>query len=90
MNFYEINVSPRQLIGVDYRTASDMIKQILEAMKTALANGGVVEYHVGSRGLKRYSIGDLNNLLNGWTKRQESALFGQSGIITRRVMPMDI
>lgn len=89
MYFYDIDVRSKPLSGFDYATCTDMIKQILAAMQTAMSSG-VAEYHVGSRGLKRYTITDLQGMLTFWMWAQQAALFGQQGMIARRVIPMDV
>lgn len=61
-----------------------MIDAILHAMEKALQSG-VAEYRVGSRGLKRFSLKELQDLLGFWTDLLEV----QAGGRARRVCPTD-
>lgn len=65
----------------------EMIDQIMEAMQKALVSG-VVEYKIGSRGLKRFTMKDLQDLLGFWLNQLEAAIYGGS-VIARRACPTD-
>ena len=78
---------PAYGVGIPLEICIKMIEQILVAMDKALATG-VVEYHVGSRGLKRFTLKELMDLLAWWTRQKEIAIWG-SGIIARRSVPTD-
>jgi hypothetical protein len=63
---------------------------VLAAMQKALASG-VVEYHVGSRGLKRFTLGELQSLLTFWQNAVNDAAMGPSSAIqSRRAIPCDV
>lgn len=64
-----------------------MIEEILVAMSKAMASG-VVEYRIGSRGLRRYSLKELQDLLGFWNNMLEAANYGSS-IIAKRGAPTD-
>lgn len=85
INFWETNG------GVFYvltpYLCQEMIDQVLEAMQKALVSG-VVEYKVGSRGLKRFTMKDLQDLLGFWLNQLEASIWGGS-IIARRSIPTD-
>jgi len=62
-----------------------------EAIQKTLSSG-VQEYHVGSRGLKRLSLKDLQDLFDYW--RNAAGAIGPNGtmsaIQTRRGVPCDV
>jgi hypothetical protein len=63
-----------------------------EAIRKTL-NSGVQEYHVGSRGLKRLSLKDLQDLFDYW--RNAAGAISPDGITmsaiqTRRGVPCDV
>jgi hypothetical protein len=64
-----------------------MIDAILDGMRKAMATG-VVEYRIGSRSLRRFTIRELQDLLGFWTNMLEAAIYGGS-IIARRGCPTD-
>jgi hypothetical protein len=64
-----------------------MIFQIQDAMLLLLSTG-VAEYHVGSRGVKRFSMRDLNDLLQWWQWQSQTTETG-SAIIAKRAVPTD-
>lgn len=66
----------------------EMIDQIMEAMQKALVSG-VVEYKIGSRGLKRFTMKELQDLLGFWLNQLEAAVWGGS-IVARRGVPCDV
>ena len=86
-NFWEIPPTG----GFFYLTppwlCQEMIDEILSAMRKALATG-VVEYRIGSRGLRRFTLKELSDLLGFWKNQLESSLFGAS-IIAKRGVPTD-
>ena len=56
----------------------------------AAVNSGVWEYHVGSRGLKRYSLSELQDMLGFWSNAAADAALGTySAIQCRRAVPCD-
>lgn len=63
-----------------------MIDQLLEAMSKALVSG-VVEYRVGSRSLRRFTLKELQDLLGFWMGQLEDALMGGRA---KRGAPTDI
>lgn len=64
--------------------------EVAEAIRKLVAGGAVQEYHVGSRGLKRYSLDELQNLLKFWSNLADDALSGGSAIKVRRAAPCDV
>jgi len=67
-----------------------IILEIMQAMEKALATG-VVEYHIGSRGLKRFTLKELTDLLDWWRGEDIIALdpsIGR-GMQARRAYPTD-
>ena len=73
--------------GFDVETCQRMIDAVLAAMTKALASG-VVEYHIGSRGLKRFTVKELQDLLLFCPNQLQAAIYGSS-IICRRGVPTD-
>jgi hypothetical protein len=80
-------VPPVPIGGFDMTTCLAMKQSIIDAM-TKLLNSGVAEYHVGSRGLKKFSFKELQDMLTFWTNMEVMAAWG-SGIVARRAMPTD-
>jgi hypothetical protein len=64
-----------------------MIDAVLAAMSKALVSG-VVEYSIGSRRLRRFTLKELQDLLLFWTNQLLAVEYG-SGIICRRGVPTD-
>lgn len=64
-----------------------MIAEVQQCM-TKLLETGVSEYHVGSRGVKKFTLGELQNLLAWWQWQLQTAIAGSS-IIARRAIPTD-
>ena len=64
--------------------------EVVEALRKAVRSG-VVEYNIGSRGLKRFSLKELQDLLVFWTNAAADAAVGGMGsaIQTRRGAPTD-
>lgn len=62
-----------------------MIAEIKLAMHRVLSSG-VVEYSIGSRSLKRFTLKDLQDFLNFWSS---SELTGGSGMVAKRAVPSD-
>lgn len=68
-------------------TCYEMIAQIQTCMAKLLSTG-VSEYHVGSRGVKRFTLRELQDLLAWWQWQLQTAVAGSS-IIARRAVPTD-
>jgi hypothetical protein len=65
--------------------------EVAEAMRKCMASGGVQEYHIGSRGLKRYTLKDLQDLYAFWTNEANTCMdFPPSSIQCRRGIPCDV
>ena len=68
-----------------------MVEATLAAIKQTL-DSRTQEYHVGSRGLKRLSIPDMQNLLDYW--RNAAGAIGPNGTMSaiqcRRARPCDV
>lgn len=64
-----------------------MITQVQECMRELLSTG-VSEYHVGSRGVKKFTLKELQDLLAWWQWQLQTATIGSS-IIARRAIPTD-
>jgi len=61
-----------------------------KALMAAL-NSGVFEYHIGSRGLKRYSLKELEAVIQFWSNAAADAALGTySAIQCRRAVPCDV
>lgn len=73
--------------GFDYATCVAMRQAVLDAITKTLA-GGVQEYFIGGRGLKRFTLTELQGLLAFWSNQLQAAMYGGS-MIARRVMPTD-
>jgi hypothetical protein len=65
----------------------EMIHATLDAMRKALASG-TVEYHIGSRGLKRFTLAELKDFLGFWNTMLDASIWGGS-IVARRGIPTD-
>lgn len=63
---------------------------VAAAIQKLIAGGAVQEYHVGSRGLKRYGLKELQDLFEFWSNLADDALCGGSAIKVRRASPCDI
>jgi hypothetical protein len=75
--------------GFDYDYCIMCRNEVAEALRKAVASG-VASYHVGSRGLVRFSIADLQGLLTFWTNAANDAALGvSSSIQSRRGVPCD-
>jgi hypothetical protein len=76
--------------SLPYDICIQMRDSVLAAMQAALASG-VVEYHVGSRGLKRFTLKELQDLLSFWQNAANDAALGPaSAIQSRRAVPCDV
>ena len=64
--------------------------EVTEAIRKLISGGAVAEYHVGSRGLKRYTLGELQDLLKFWSNMADDALNGGSAIKAKRGVPCDV
>lgn len=85
LNFWETD--GRTFYYLTPQICQDMLDQIMQAMSKALVSG-VVEYKIGSRGLRRFSMKDLQDLLGFWLNQLEAAMYGGS-IVARRSIPTD-
>lgn len=85
INFWDVD--GRTFYYLTPQLCQGMIDQVLEAMQKALVSG-VVEYKVGSRGLKRFTMKELQDLLGFWLNQLEAATWGGS-IVARRSVPTD-
>jgi hypothetical protein len=65
--------------------------EVAEALRRAAASG-VVEYHIGSRGLRRFDIKELRELYAFWSNAANDALTEGLGtaIQSRRATPCDV
>jgi len=62
----------------------------VQAMMAIINAGGVLEYHVGSRGLKRYTLADIQAVIQFWSNAAADAALGTySAIQCRRAVPCD-
>lgn len=76
--------------GYPYDFCILMRDEVLAAIQRALKSG-VVEYHVGSRGLKRFTLGELQDALEFWIRSADDAALGiSSAIQSRRAAPCDV
>lgn len=64
-----------------------MIKEIQGCMVKALSTG-VVEYTVGSRQVRRFTLKELQDFLAWWQWQLQTAMTGSS-IVARRAIPTD-
>jgi hypothetical protein len=53
-----------------------------------LLSTGVSEYHVGSRGVKKFTLKELQDILAWWQWQLQTAMVGSS-IIAKRAIPTD-
>ena len=87
VNFWDI---PAGSGGFTYEYCILMRDATLAAINKLLRSG-VQEYHVGSRGLKRLSLKDLQDFLKFWINAANDAALGYSSAIqTRRAVPCDV
>lgn len=84
--FYPIPAYPPG--GFDPELINQMINAILQAMSKAISSG-VAEYHVGSRGLKRFTLKELTDLLAFWKQQELLTANGGSSMMARRGVPTD-
>ena len=65
--------------------------EVAEAIRRATASG-VVEYHIGSRGLRRFTLKELQDLYAFWSNAaNDAAVAGMgSAIQSRRAVPCDV
>jgi hypothetical protein len=89
--FWEIPVATYHSSSISYlypaSLCKEMINATMDAMRKALATG-VVEYHVGSRGLKRFTLAELKDFLGFWNNMWDASMWGGS-IVARRAIPTD-
>jgi hypothetical protein len=74
---------------LDYAFCIRMRNMVADAIEAALKSG-VLSYHVGSRGLQRYSLADLQSMLDYWITKANDALTGGSSIKCKRGVPCDV
>jgi hypothetical protein len=87
ISFWPVVVNPG---GFTYEFAILCRDEVVVALRKAIA-GGTVEYHVGSRGLKRFTLKELQDLLVFWNNAAADAALGVSSAIqTRRAIPCDV
>jgi hypothetical protein len=76
--------------GFDYAYCIMCRNEVAEALRRAVSSG-VASYNIGSRGLARFSLHDLQDLLTFWTNAANDALLGVSSAIQcRRGVPCDV
>jgi hypothetical protein len=77
------------IVTVDY--CIQALNEAAEALRRAAASG-VVEYHIGSRGLKRFTVAELKDLYAFWKEELQNVLLEGAGssIQTRRAVPCDV
>jgi hypothetical protein len=76
--------------GWTYAYCVERRDAVVAALDKVLASG-VQEYHIGSRGLTRLSLKDLQDLLVFWTNAANNAALGYSSAIqSRRAAPCDV
>ena len=66
--------------------------EVAEAIRRATASG-VVEYHIGSRGLRRFDLKELRELFAFWSNAAQDAMAMSSmgsAIQSRRAVPCDV
>ena len=65
--------------------------EVAQAIRKAVASG-VVEYHIGSRGLKRFTLKELQDLFAFWSNAANDAAAEGVGsaIQSRRAVPCDV
>jgi hypothetical protein len=85
--FWDIEVMPAG--GFPRSLIAEMIKAILKGMKKAIESG-VVEYHIGSRSLRRMSLKELTDFLKFWQSQDAIAITGAGwGMVAKRAYPTD-
>lgn len=86
INFWPIPASG----GFNFEFAIECRDEVIAAIRKAVVSG-TVEYHIGSRGLKRFSLNELTDLLKFWTNAANDAALGVSSAIqSRRACPCDV
>jgi hypothetical protein len=88
ISFYPIPVGTG-FLTVEYCLTA--LGEVAEALRRSVASG-VVEYHIGSRGLKRFTLKELQDLFAFWKNAANDAMaagFG-SAIQTKRAVPCDV
>jgi hypothetical protein len=80
---------PKSVTVLDYAYCIMMRDMVANAIQAALKSG-VAEYHVGSRGLKRYGLAELQSMLEYWIARANDALAGGSSMKCKRGVPCDV
>lgn len=89
--FWEIPASTYPVSSISYlyppSLCQEMINAALDGMRKCLASG-VVEYHIGGRGLKRFTLAELKDFLGFWNNMLDASIWGGS-IVARRAIPTD-
>lgn len=82
---------PAGTIPIDLEYCLTARFEVAQAIRRATASG-VVEYHIGSRGLKRFTLAELQELFKFWTNAANDAAVAGLGsaIQTRRGVPCDV
>jgi hypothetical protein len=77
------------IVTVDY--CIEAINEAAEGMRKAQSSG-VVEYNIGSRGLKRYSFEEMKGFYIFWKNELQDAFLAGVGssIQTKRAVPCDV
>ena len=87
IGFWPLPVLPT---GIPYSICIVRRDEAIAAYDRALKSG-VVEYHVGSRGLKRFTLKELLDAVNYWVNAANDAALGASSAIqSRRAIPCDV
>ena len=88
MFIYPVPARPYTGFPLDFCLAQ---RDAVAAALMRAVESGVVEYHIGSRGLKRFSLKELQDLLMFWSNAANDAALGVAGssIQSRRAVPCD-
>jgi hypothetical protein len=77
------------IVTIDY--CIQAINEAAEAIRRATSSG-VVEYNIGSRGLKRFTIAELKEAYTFWKDELQNVMLEGAGssIQSRRAVPCDV
>jgi hypothetical protein len=78
-----------QTANPSFALCMEMQGIVMDAIKAALQSG-VKAYHVGSRGLERYTLQELQAMLEYWIGKANDALMGGSSMKVKRGIPCDV
>lgn len=86
--FYPVPARP--YVGWSVAYCIERRDAVVAAIDRAVESG-VAEYHIGSRGLKRFTLKELTDLLHFWMNAANDAAMGVAGssIQSRRAIPCD-